>query len=369
MKMSKPKLTYSQVGDDYSTKDPIKVLAQAAASQTAKNLTNRFEEVKESRGESAYVWKQGDIFMASVVEGLGTKNLVADETRKITGKTYYDVVANDTIAYIINDLISVGAKPLSLHAYWAIEDNSWLEDEERMKDLIKGWQAACNLSGVSWGGGETATDKGVIEKNTIDLAGSAVGIIGSEKRFITSKNLKIGDRILLIKSNGINASGITLARAVAKRLPQGYGTKLSDGTIFGEAILTKCNIYAKLIQDLLDNKIDIHYVSYISGHGLRKIMRARQEFTYVVEKLFDSQEVFLFIQKNAGIDDYEMYQTYNMGQDYAIFLPATDVEKAQAVIKDNGFDSLNAGFIEDGERQVIIKPKNITFAGETLNLR
>lgn len=367
--MNKSKITYSQVGDDYNTKDPIKKLAQAAATSTAKNLKNDFKEVNESRGESAYVWKQGHIYMASVIEGLGTKNLVADATRKITGKTYYDIIANDTIAYIINDLITVGAKPLVIHAYWAIEDNSWLDDQKRMEDLISGWKNACDLSGASWGGGETATDKGVIEKNTIDLAGSAVGIIEGEERLITDKKLRSGDRILLIKSTGINASGISLARAIAKRIPEGYATKLADGTFFGEAILTRCNIYAKLIQELLDNDIDIHYVSYISGHGLRKIMRARQNFTYVVEKLFEPQEVFKFIQRHAGIDDYEMYQTYNMGQDYAIFLPPQDVQKALDIVKENGFESLDAGYLEEGERKVIIKPKNIIFEGKTLDLR
>ncbi len=369
MRMKKTSLTYSQVGDDYSTKDPIKKLAQTAAAETAKNLTGDFAEVTGSRGESAYVWKQGEVYMASVIEGLGTKNLVADETRKITGKTYYDVLANDTIAYIINDLITVGARPLVIHAYWAIEDNSWLEDKERMQDLINGWKQACDLSGASWGGGETATDKGIIEKNTIDLAGSAVGIIGSENRLITDKKLKSGDRIVLIKSNGIGASGISLARAIAKLLPDGYGTKLPDGTSFGEAILTKCNIYAKLIQDLLDNNIDLHYISYISGHGLRKLMRAKPNFSYTIEQLFDPQEVFLFIQKHANLDDTEMYGTYNMGQDYALFIPETDVAKAQEIITKHGFDSLNAGFLQEGERKVIIKPKNITFAGETLNLR
>jgi len=363
------KITYSQVGDDYSTKDPIKKLAQIQAAQTGKNLKDGFEEITETRGESAYVWKQGDVYMASMIEGLGTKTLVADDTRKITGKTYYDCVAQDTIAYIVNDLISVGAKPLVIHAYWAVEDNSWLEDKQRMEDLITGWKTACDLSGASWGGGETATDKGVIEKGTIDLAGSAVGIIGPESRLITAKKLKAGDRILLIKSNGINASGISLARAIAKRLPEGYGTKLSDGTIFGEAILTKCNIYAKLTQDLLDQGIDIHYMNYISGHGLRKIMRANRDFTYIVEKLFEPQEIFKFIQKEAGLEDKEIYDTYNMGQDYAIFVSATDVSKAQEIISENGFESLDAGYLEDGDRKVIIKPKNITFDGASLDLR
>lgn len=366
--MTSPKTTYSQVGDDYSTKDPIKKLAQTAAAQTAKNLGN-FAEVENSRGESAYVWKQDSIYMASVVEGLGTKNLVADQMRKITSKTYYDIIGHDTVATIINDLITVGAKPLTVHAYWAIEDNSWLEDKERMADLIKGWTDACNLAGVSWGGGETPTLKGIVVPNSIDLGGSAVGIISSEDRLLTDKKIQDGDRILLLKSNGLNANGISLARAVAEKLPDGYATKLEDGTFYGEAILTKTNIYAKLTQDLLDENIDIHYISNITGHGLRKLMRARGNFTYIVEKLFDPQLVFSFIQKHANLSDEEMYGTYNMSQDYAIFLPSKDIQKAQQIVAKNGFESLDAGYLETGERKIVLKRKNITFAGESLDLR
>lgn len=367
--MNKGKMTYSQVGDDYDTKDPAKKLAQTAAAETAKNLSNGLEEVGESRGESAYIWKQGNSFMASVIEGLGTKNLVADQMRKKGGKSYYDIIGHDTVATIINDLVTVGAKPLVVHAYWAIENNDWLSDKERMTDLINGWRDACNLSGASWGGGETPTLKGIIVPNTVDLGGSAVGIITSENRLITDIKLQESDRILLLKSNGLNANGISLARAIAEKLPEGFATKLDDGTFFGEAILTKTNIYAQLIQDLLDQGIDIHYISNITGHGLRKIMRSSKEFTYVIEKLFDPQQVFLFIQKHANLDDYEMHQTYNMGQDYAICLPEKELQKAQNIITKNGFESLDAGYLKEGERKVVIKSKDIIFEGITLNLR
>src|SRR5258708_36498158 len=89
-------ITYSQVGDDYDTKDPIKKLAQVTAAETTQYVSN-FEELNESRGESEYVWKQGDVYLASTIEGLGTKNLVADEMRKFTNKTYYDIIGNDTM--------------------------------------------------------------------------------------------------------------------------------------------------------------------------------------------------------------------------------------------------------------------------------
>lgn len=368
--MKKQKITYAAVGDNYDTKDPIKKLAQVAARQTATNPKEPgFLEISQSRGESAYVFKVSNQYFSTVVEGLGTKNLVADKMRKITGKTYYDVIGHDTVATIINDLVSVGAKPLVIHAYWAIENNNWLQDKKRMRDFIAGWKSACDISGVSWGGGETPTLKGIIEPETVDLGGSALGILKSDKHVITDQRLKIGDKIILIKSTGLNANGISLARAVAAKLPKGYATKIKNGQMFGEAVLIKSNIYAKLVQDLLDEGIGVHYISNITGHGLRKIMRPRQKFAYAIDNLFVPQEVFNFIQKQANLSDYEMYETYNMGQDYAIFVDAKDVAKTQKIIAKNKFQSIVAGFVSHGPRQVILKPKNIVFKSETLNLR
>lgn len=368
--MTKQKITYSQVGDNYDTKDPIKILAQTAAKKTGQNLLKHgFKEVSETRGESAYVWKQGNIYMASVIEGLGTKNLIADEMRKITNKTYYDIIGQDTVATIINDLISVGARPLVIHMYLAIENNDWLQDQARMNDLITGFASACNLAGASWGGGETPTLKDIILRDKVELGGAAIGIIDDEKKLITDKKLQEGDRILLLKSNGINTNGASLARAVAQKLPKGYATKLLDGTFYGDALLTKTNIYAKLIQDLLDNNIDIHYLSNITGHGLRKVMRAKQEFSYVLEKIYEPQEIFLFIQKHADLSEKEMYETYNMGMDYAIFLPERDIEKAQGIVKQNRFESIDAGYVMIGKRQVIIKPRNVILEGKSLQLK
>lgn len=361
------KISYAHVGDNYDTKDPIKKMAQLAARQTIIKEAD-FEEVSDSRGESAFVWEQDKQLMASVVEGLGTKNLVADAMRN-GSKTYYDVIGYDTVATIINDLITVGAKPRVVLAYWAIEDNSWLEDKVRMTDFINGWRDACKISRATWGGGETPTLKGIVEKGTIDLGGSAVGIIQSKKRLIIDRKLKAGDRIIFLKSNGINCNGLSLARAVAKKLPNGYATKLPSGKTYGQALLTTTNIYAKLIQDLLDAGVDIHYISNITGHGLRKIMRARGNFTYVVEKIFEPQEIFSFIQKHASLTDDEIYQTLNMGQDYTLFIPSKDVTKTQEIIRKNSFVGLDAGYVQKGPRRVIIKSKGIIFESETLDLR
>jgi len=364
------KITYSSAGDNYNTKDPIKKLAQKSALATAQNLqTHGYKEMSGSRGESAYVFSNGKNLYASVIEGLGTKNLIADEVRNITGKTYYDAIAHDTIATIINDLVSVGARPLVVHAYWAIGSNIWLENEQRMKDLITGFKKACDISMASWGGGETPTLKGVINKKTIVLGGSAFGIIGDPKNYLNEQRLEDGDRIILIKSNGLNTNGASLVRAIAKKLPKGYAQNLVDGKMFGEEALRRSNIYARLIKDLLENDVDIHYISHITGHGLRKIMRAKACFTYFLEKIAVPSELFQFIQKKSGLSDYEMYSTFNMGQDYALFVNPRDTEKILGIIKMNKFQGFDAGFIQKGERKVVIRPLNMLYEGNTLDLR
>lgn len=363
-------LNYSQVGDDYDRKDPVKKYAQMAALETGANLLqHNMREVKDSRGESAYVWKQGNIYMAAAIEGLGTKNMVADAMRQITGKTYYDIIGYETVATIINDLITIGAKPLVTHAYWAVGSNDWLQDEERLKDLVSGWKEACMDAGCSWGGGETPTLQNIVSPDYIDLGGSSVGIITHEKRLITDEKLSAGDKIILLRSTGLNANGISLARAVAEKMPQGYATRLPNGQMFGEAVLNKTNIYAKLLQNIFDNGVDLHYVSNITGHGLRKIMRAKGKFTYVIQNMYEPPEVCKAVQKYAELSDEEMYGTYNMGMDFALFVSPKDVYKTLETIKMFGFEAKDAGYIEKGQRQVVLQPKNITFGAETLDLR
>jgi phosphoribosylformylglycinamidine cyclo-ligase len=231
--------TYAGSGVDYSAMDPIKVLAQQTAAATAVNLRSfEAEEIVASRGESAYVWEEPDAYRALVVEGLGTKNLVADVVRSYTGKSHYDSIAQDTVAMIVNDLIVVGALPQVVNAYFAIGDSSWMLDKERASDLISGWAHACQESEATWGGGETPTLKGIINPATIDLAGSAIGIINPKQRLVLGDKLAAGDVIVLIESSGIHANGITFVRSLVEKTPGLYERRLSDGRSFGEAILT-----------------------------------------------------------------------------------------------------------------------------------
>jgi len=136
-------MTYADTGVDYDALDQFKRMAQLAARETANNLNRAlmggFREFGPSRGESAYLFEAKDTFLAHVEEGLGTKNLVADAMYALTGKSYYDHIAQCTVAMIVNDLITVGAMPLSVAMHLAVGDSDWFNDEVRSRDLINGW--------------------------------------------------------------------------------------------------------------------------------------------------------------------------------------------------------------------------------------
>jgi phosphoribosylformylglycinamidine cyclo-ligase len=354
---------------DYETADPAKVLAQKEGHATAGNMPFGFSEVPGTRGESAYVFDMGDVYGALVQEGLGTKSLVAQKFYAATGKSYFAAIAQDTVATIINDLISVGATPVVLNAYWSASSYDWLADKKLTIDFIKGWRAACDTACVTWGGGETQSLPGVVEKGALEFAGCGFGVVKPKKQLVSDNNLTAGDAILLLESSGINANGISLARQIADSLKDGYITKLSDGSTYGEAILTPTILYAKVLRELFANDLDIHYVANITGHGWRKLMRANREFTYVMELAPKPQPVFDFIQKNSGNSLEEMYGNYNMGAGYAVYLPKEDALKAQKIAKRLGLASWIAGSVEKGPRQVIIKPAGITFASHSLEVR
>jgi phosphoribosylformylglycinamidine cyclo-ligase len=363
--------TYADSGVDYSSVDPIKVLAQKRATATAPNLSNfNAQELTASRGESAYVWDDGDVYRSLVIEGLGTKNLVADAVREFTGKTHYDTIAQDTIAMIVNDLVVVGAMPEVVNAYWAVGDAEWMRDEQRASDLINGWGAACEVIGATWGGGETPTLKDIIQPGTIDLGGSALGVIKPKDTLVLGDKLAAGDVIVLIESSGIHANGITFVRSLAEKNPNIYQEKLSDGRSFGEAILTPTHLYVNLVRDLLTAQLDIHYMANITGHGWRKLMRANKAFSYVMHEVPPVPAEFTFMQKKSGADSKEMYGNFNMGAGFAIFVSAQMSQQVIDIAAKQNLKAWAAGAVETGPKSVIITNElNIRFDADDLGVR
>ena len=354
---------------DYDVADPAKILAQKEGKATVKNMPFGFSEVEGTRGESAYVFDMGDSYGALVQEGLGTKSLIAQIIYQQSGRSYFAGIAKDTVATVINDLISVGATPVVSNAYWSSSSYKWLEDQHLTKDFITGWRAACDEAEVVWGGGETQALKDIVKDGALEFAGSGFGIIKDKKRLVSESNLRDGDSLILIESSGVHANGISLAREIASKLENGYSTPISDGRTFGEALLRPTHIYAKVINNLFEEGCDIHYLSNITGHGWRKIMRARAEFTYKITDILPPQAEFSFIAKHSGNTEKEMYGNYNMGAGYAVYLNRDHASKAVEVIKAAGLNAIVAGQVKKGPKRVEILPRNIKFEGASLGVR
>ena len=367
-------LSYEQAGVNYDLIDPLKVSAQRAAAATAGHLAaHGFAEVKASRGESAYVVDVGPFYIASIVECLGSKALVADEMAILTGRSWYEGIAQDTIAMAVNDLITVGATPLVVQAYWAAGGSDWFGDAARAQALVAGWKKACDTCQVAWGGGETPALAGIVEGGRIDLAASCTGLINPKQRLSVGDRLAAGDLIVLLDSSGIHANGVSLARKLVERLPLGWLTEIDPaghpGLGYGEAVLAPMVLYSPVTEALWAAGIVPHYSANITGHGWRKLLRHPAELTYRIHTVPPVPTVLRFIQQQARQDDREAYSTLNMGAGFALFVAAEDAERTVQVALAQGVGARIAGNLEAGPRQLLIEPLGIRFGSDDLKLR
>ena len=363
-------LTYDQAGVNYDLIDPLKIAAQRAAAATGAHLGGHgFSEVGASRGESAYVVDVGPMYLASIVECLGTKPLVADEMALLTGKSYYDGIAQDTIAMAVNDLITVGATPLVVQAYWAAGGSDWFNDAQRSQALVAGWKKACDTCQVAWGGGETPALAGIVADGRVDLAASCTGIISPKTRLSVGDKLGAGDAIVFLAASGIHANGLSLARKLAERLPKGYLTDIGNGQTYGEALLAPTVLYSPVTEALAQAGITPHYCANVTGHGWRKLMRHAKTLTYRITQVPPKTAVLDFIQRECQLDDHEAYGTLNMGAGFALYLAADQAERAVEISRGLGIDAWVAGRVEEGPKRVVIEPLGVAFEGDELQLR
>jgi phosphoribosylformylglycinamidine cyclo-ligase len=255
-----------------------------------------------------------------------------------------------------------------MHA--AVGDAEWFADARRSEDLASGFAEGCHQAGAVWGGGETPTLKGIVNPETIVLAGSAIGRIRPKANRIAG-DLKDGDVIVLVASSGVQTNGLTLCRAIAQQLPQGYLTPIEDGRTYGEALLDPSVIYVKLVAKLIADRVKPRYAVHITGHGWRKLMRLAEPFVYHMTNVGDVPPVLRFIQKAGPVEPREAYATFNMGAGFAVYVRPEDADATLSAARATGYKAWVGGHVrKQGDRKaVVIEPLDITFEGDTLRVR
>jgi len=364
-------LNYRSAGVDYDVLDTFKRACQAAATTTVGKLAaHGLAEPPGIRGESGYLMEAPEAYYAHVEEALGTKILVADAMYRLTGKSYYAQVAIDDVATIANDLCAVGALPLSVAMYVAVGENEYLADARRAQDLAQGFAEGCRRSGAVWSGGETQTLKGMVTPGTAILGGSAVGRI-APKSLRVCGDVEDGDVMIFLGSSGVQTNGLTLCRAVAERLPQGYLTALADGRSYGEALLDASVIYVPYVAACQRAGIRLHYAAHMTGHGWRKLMRLEAPFVYRVDTVPKPQPVFDLLVKATGLEAREAYGTFNMGVGFVVYVPEPCAGACLDLAKETGFEAWFGGTVrrEGGRKAVEIPALGIAYEAGSLKIR
>ena len=359
---------YGAAGVDYDALDAGKRGALTEALATSGLLGARGgRAVDRSRGEPAFVFELGERTLAFVLEGLGTKSIIARRVQEQLGFDGFEQVAYDTVAAIVNDLCCVGALPLVVNAYFATGSSAWYGDGARHAALLRGWRRACVDAGATWGGGESPSLPELVSGEEIELAGSAVGLVPEGRSPVLGQELGPGDEIVLVGSSGLHANGSSLARMVADRLPGRYGTELPSGRALGEALLDPIVIYVPLVAALLASDIGVHYLSHITGHGLLKLMRPRRELSYRIERLPDVPEVLVFLVEQAEMSPDAAYSTFNMGSGFAVYCGAGEGEQVVSLSGELGLSAHVAGGVHEGPRQVILDQIGVVYDGGELD--
>jgi phosphoribosylformylglycinamidine cyclo-ligase len=360
---------YARAGVDYEALDEGKRLAMARALSTSQLLSARgARALDDSRGQPAFAFELDGRTFAFVVEGLGTKSVIARQVLEGQGLNRFDAVAYDTVAAIVNDLCCIGALPLVVNAYFATGASQWHSRRECAAALADGWRDGCADAGAAWGGGESPTLPGLVAEPDIELAGSAVGALPAGRSPILGERLTPGDEIVIVSSSGLHANGASLARLVAGRLAQGYATQLPSGRTLGDALLDRSLIYVALVERLWAQDLPVTYLSHITGHGLAKLMRPARDLTYEIGALPAVPEVLEALVAHAGLSPHEAYSTFNMGCGFAVYCAAGAGEAVVDAARDSGYEALLAGTVTAGPRRVVLGPVDVTYDSDALEL-
>lgn len=278
--------------------------------------------------------------IVSGTDGVGTKLELAFKTKK------YDTVGIDCTAMCVNDILCHGAKPLFFLDYIACGKL----EAEVAADLVKGVSDGCLQAGCALIGGETAEMPGFYKEGEYDIAGFAVGIVDKEE-IIDGSKIKDGDTLIGIASSGPHSNGYSLIRKLVPDLDVEF-----EGRKIGEVLLTPTKIYVKQILELM-KAVEIRGMAHVTGGGFfENIPRMfKGEFTAVINK--DSYEVpsiFKYLMAQ-GVEEQQMYNTFNMGIGFVVCVDPADAEKTLEALEAAGEKAYVIGYAQAGGEGLCLK--------------
>ena len=303
------KLTYAESGVDIHEENRSIEAMKAVLKTRRKGFGAPMTEI----GHYAGLLDMGSFALAMTTDGVGSKVLIANAISK------WDTVGIDCIAMNVNDLYAIGAEPIAFVDYLAVEK----VDPERAAQIAVGLARGAEISNMTIVGGETASLPEIIRG--FDLAGTAIGVVDKDK-VVTGEKIREGDALVGVPSSGLHSNGYTLARRIIAESKYTYFDAMPGGDkSIGEELLTPTRIYPEIVE--LVKKCDVHGLAHITGSGLLKLRRISGLGFEITDPL-EPQPVFRFLQEQGGVEDEEMYRTFNMGMGFLIAMDESEAKEA-----------------------------------------
>jgi phosphoribosylformylglycinamidine cyclo-ligase len=274
----------------------------------------------------------------------------------------YDTIGIDCVAMNVNDILCVGATPVSMVDYIAVSEAHAGLLEQVAKGLFQG----CEMAGINLSGGELAQVAELLARKegkvSFDIVGTAIGTVHPEK-MIVGQNIEEGDWIVGLESNGLHSNGYTLARKICfdvKKLKVGQYIDEFGKTV-GEELLRPTRIYVKEVLEVITH-VNVKGLFHITGDGFLNLLRTLNPVSYIIENFPAIPPVFRFLQESGKISDEEMFRVFNMGIGFIVVIPGdpAQFDKIQEVARTGGYRAHRLGHVrKDESRSVRIEPFQI----------
>ena len=255
--------------------------------------------------------------IALSTDGVGTKLVLAEQLGR------WDTVGIDCVAMNVNDVVCVGAEPLAMVDYLAVDR----ADPDVAGAIGVGLAKGAELAGIEIVGGELAQLGDLI--NGLDLAGACFGVVGLDA-MVTGASIEPGDTVIGLPSSGLHSNGYTLARSVLEDIP------LDDdrlGRPLGDVLLEPTEIYVKPILELLRSEVDVHGLAHITSGGLNNLLRLDAGVAYEIDDPLPVPPVFELIQERGEVSDEEMHEVFNMGCGFCLVVAPVDETAAMKMLQ------------------------------------
>jgi phosphoribosylformylglycinamidine cyclo-ligase len=290
--------------------------------------------------------------VALATDSVGSKVIVAEQTGR------FSTIGIDCVAMNVNDLICVGAEPLALLDYLAVET----ADSEQLREIALGLKVGAEAAGVEIPGGEVCQLPEVIRGHPsprgFDLVGSAIGTVALDA-IIDGSRCRPGDAIVGLPASGVHSNGLTLARRAL--LDEG-GLQLSDapaelgGQTVADALLEPTVIYVRAVLELIRSGLSVHGLAHITGDGVLNLLRLGTGVGFSITHPLPAQPIFGLIARHGKIAAAEMWEVFNMGCGFCAIVAAHAADAAVALLAEHHPGTAVIGHIDDRAGQVAVAP-------------